>query len=337
MNRVHRYELGFNAPRRGLPSFAEAVSIEARRYGIRWILVQKGREDRFRGQVDKGRLRIGLFLNTQADGVNMKSPSMLLCRSLKANGCIVVEDPDDTPVYADRALLMSYLKRAGIPTPAFHVLKPRRKNGSIDLPHGTGSSASWILMNVHGMKRDDLAVGDVRLARARALSRKRSWNRGEALMIRRMAFEKPAASQRRFAVWYLMGRIAAFACTNGGGRPELATADTTGTDRLLAIADTASRISQVTGLDWFTAELTAMKTRARVRYYVTVPPNALAGLGPGSAVFSTTPDDAVDCAAASIVRAAWRHSKGLDVLDGTTTVVGTSVRGAAASMSRESL
>jgi hypothetical protein len=264
MTRTHTYELGFTAPRGGLPAFPEAVSGHARRYGIRWTQIEKGRDEGTRRQVDSGRIRIGLFLNTQADGANMESPAMLLCRSLKANGCVVVEDPDDAPVYTNGPLTTKRLKRAGFAVDEHHLSKRGGKG------------------------RRSRVVGT------------------------------------RFAVWHLMGHVISFMHPKGEGVPELATAAGIGSDRLLALADNASRISHLTGLDWFVTELTEMHVRGKARYRVTILPNALAALGPGAASLRRTPREAVECAAASIVQAAWRRSKGLDLTDGTTTIVGTS-------------
>ena len=104
MPRIRRYDLAFNwAANRPTP-FTDAITESARRHRLSVLPVRRGEVDAVRRRVERGRIRIGAFLNTQADGTNLESPSMRLGRVLKARGALVIEDPDDAPVYADRAL-----------------------------------------------------------------------------------------------------------------------------------------------------------------------------------------------------------------------------------------
>ena len=76
MPRTRRYDLAYNwAANRPTP-FTDAVTESARRHRLSVLPVGRGEADTVRRRLERGRIGIGVFLNTQADGTNLDSPSM---------------------------------------------------------------------------------------------------------------------------------------------------------------------------------------------------------------------------------------------------------------------
>lgn len=313
-----RYELGFNWPRGRSDPFVSEVARAARSKRIRWICVPKEKAESARRRVERRRLEVGLFLNTQADGVNMESPEMLLCRALKTAGTLVVEDPDDAPVYADRGLQMRYLERAQVPVPR-HVVVEGWQHDKAALARSQRSrlGAHWTAQPAVGMGRSRSLTSGSRYV-ASALARA-GFAPGQKVLILR--HHKPATSgdrELRFLVWHLFGHIVPCWWRRGSRRPELIEAQDWVSAGLTVLASLVGDIAEITGLDWFATELIFTKAGGELQPLVIEPANALAGLGPGLKTLSRVPPEVVRMAASRIVEVAWRHSRNVALSAGKT-------------------
>ena len=158
-----KYELGINLPSDGTDAFVEALDRQARYRGIRWVQVQRKDTQRYCKSVDRGKTKIGLFLNSQTDYTKFNNPQMLLCRSLKASGSLVLEDPDDAKYYSDRMLSYEYLERAGMSTPrrvVSHFINRGRRLMTAAQERSLGKD--WIAMPALGLDRSKAARGSGR-------------------------------------------------------------------------------------------------------------------------------------------------------------------------------
>ncbi len=315
-----RYELGFNWSDGRDHAFTKALQSAARRRRIRVIRVPKGHDDRIRRRVDVGQIEVGLFLNTMADATNMQGPSMLLCRSLKSKGTLVVEDPDDAPVYGDRELQFGYLRRAGIPVPRQFVVegwRPRRR--VLNRTDRAKLGKTWMAQPAFGADRRRILVSSAPavssvLARAKFPRRKR---------VLVASYPKPASLddvELRLLVWYLFGHIVPCWYRKGRHAPEMIDGHAVEYAWLPRLATTTRKLSEITGLDWFVAGMVVTDLRSHGKLLVVEPPNALAGLGPGVASAQWVPSDIAQIAAERIAEIAWRHGRQLPLTDGGSLV-----------------
>jgi hypothetical protein len=312
------YDLALNWAANRDERFLGAIDRAARLRRVRWTVVRNGHTDRFRRRVDRGELDVRLFLNTQADGANPNSPGMLLCRSLKANGTFVVEDPDDAFFYADRAMQFRYLSRAGVRVPP-HVLI---KRGQRDKPALTAAERrsvgpTWTAVPAVGMSRSRVLTSGARNV-ATALNRA-GFPPGQKVLI--FKHHKPisrAGHEGHFWIWHLFGNVVPAAWLRGSRRPALICYDDWITDGLLELVRLTRRIAQVTGLDWFLTEIVATRLGRSAQFVVVEPANALAGLGPGSKPVAAVPNPVLDIAATALVEAAWRYAHDLPTAEGLT-------------------
>ena len=313
-----KYELGFNWPRDRDDLFVSEACRYARLRGIRAVCIPKDKAEDARRRVDRRTLVVGLFLNTQADGRNMESPHMLLCRSLKAAGTLVVEDPDDAKNYADRTRLMDYLRRAGIAVPRFLLIGTEQPDRLALTKAQRGRlGETWVAQPAIGMSRNRLLVSKAKSVRT-ALAKAGFRAREKVLLWRR---QEPAISggrELRFLVWHLFGHIAICWPREGAGPPELMQAQDLISGRYAFLADLAVRIAGITGLDWFVTEVLGTRSATRPRFVVIEPANALAGLGPGIKAANRIPPEVTRLAAGRIVEVAWRRSRDLALTQGTT-------------------
>jgi hypothetical protein len=317
MPRTRRYELAFNwAANRPTP-FADAVAEWARRHRIGVLPVRRGEVDAVRRRLERGRIGIGLFLNTQADGTNLDSPSMLLGRALKARGALVVEDPDDAPVYADRALQMEYLQRAGLPVPP-HVVLERDKSGGPAMPAAARSvlGRTWAAVAGRGLDRRPAVVSTAQHVWP-ALARN-GFRRGQKVLVyRHQEALAEGDMELRFRMWYLFGRIIPAWCRRDRNHFQRLMLEDTAQEAFAEMVAIVRRCAEITGLDWFMTEMLVTGAQRRRKVLILEPPNALAGLGPGVAVLSEASSGIMRLAGQRLVDAAWRHARGLPLVDGT--------------------
>jgi hypothetical protein len=317
MPRTRRYDLAFNwAANRPTP-FADAVTESARRHRIGVLSVGRGEVEAVRRRVERGRIGIGTFLNTQAEGTSLESPSMRLARVLKARGALVVEDPDDATVYADRALQLEYLQRAGLPVPHHLVLDRGQPGGSvISAAARAALGRTWAAVPARGLKRWAAIVSTAQHVWP-ALARS-GFKRGQKILV--YHHQPPLAEgdmELRFRIWYLFGRIIPSWCRRERNHFQRMTLDDTGHDAFGQMIAMVRRCAEITGLDWFMTELLVTGSQRRKRVLVLEPPNALAGLGPGVAVLSETSSGIMRLVAERLVDVAWRRGRGLPLSDGT--------------------
>ena len=317
MPRTRRYDLAYNwAANRPTP-FTDAVTESARRHRIGVLPVGRGEVDAVRRRVERGRIGIGVFLNTQADGTSLESPSMRLARVLKGRGALVLEDPDDAPVYADRALQLEYLQRAGLPVPQHLVLERGQSGGPvISAAARAALGRTWAAVAACGLGRPAALVSTAQHVWP-ALVRG-GFKRGQKILVYRHL--EPLAEgdmELRFRMWYLFGRIIPSWCRRDRSHFQRLTLDDTGHDAFAQMIAMVRRCAEITGLDWFMTELLVTGSPRRQKVIVLEPPNALAGLGPGVGVLSETSSEIMRLAAQRLVEVAWRRARGLPLSDGT--------------------
>ena len=316
MSKNRRYDLAFNwAANRPTP-FTDAVTESARRHRISVLSVARGEVDAVRRRVERGRIGIGVFLNTQAEGISLESPSMRLARVLKARGALVVEDPDDAPVYADRALQLEYLQRAGLPVPQHLVLQRQPGGPVISAAARSALGRTWAAVAARGLNRRAVLVSTAQHVWP-ALARS-GFKRGQKILVYR--YQEPVVEgdmELRFRIWYLFGRIIPSWCRRDRSHFQRLNLDDTKHDAFTQLIAMVRRCADVTGLDWFMTELLVTGSARRRKVIVLEPPNALAGLGPGVAVLSETSSAILRLAAQRLVEVAWRRARGLPLSDGT--------------------
>jgi hypothetical protein len=317
MAKVTKYELGFNWTEDGESLFLEEIRRAARKRRIQWISVTKTQAEKFRRRVDRHQVRVGLFLNTQADGVNRESPAMMVCRSLKAAGCLVVEDPDDAHIYADRGLLFDYLKRAGLPVPRHTVIE----NWKADKPPVTAAERArlgipWIARPAKGMSWQPPRASSSKIT-ASAL-KSAGFKPGQRVLIHKHI--EPHVWNNRVGiiqVWHFFDHIVPCITVGKEGLKILTVSDM-GSEFFGQVINLVKEIARITQLDWFLSELAIVKVRTRLEPVVLEPANALAGIGPGLKPLRTMPAEVMRIAAERIVKMAWRYAHRLPLSNGVT-------------------
>lgn len=320
MAKTSRYELGYNWFDNRDHPFTDALERAARRRRIRCLRVPKGREQRIRRRVDDDQIGVGLFLNTQADATRMESPAMLLCRSLKSSGCLVVEDPDDARIYADRDLQFTYLQRAGVPVPRRFTVegwKPRRR--ALTPTERAKLGQTWMAQPAFGMSRSHLLVSSAAVVSS-ALSRAK-FPQGRRVLV--VSYPKAATAddiELRLLVWYLFGHIVPCWHRSNERRPVMIEGHAVEHGWLPRLVTTTRKLAEIAGLDWFVAGMAVTNLRGHGKLLVVEPPNALAGLGPGLAAARHLPSEVAGIAAERIAEVAWRYARGMDLTDGHVVV-----------------
>jgi hypothetical protein len=318
MVKSERFHLGFNWSTSRETAFTRAVAEAAKHRGLRWLRVLKSAAPEIRQRVSDGRLEVGLFLNTQADGTDMDSPHMLLCRSLKASGSLVVEDPDDAPVYASRAIQLDYLEKAGLPVPRRLMIRHWKPDKPVlTAAEQVKIGRSWLAQPAVGLGRRRALAGTGRLTSS-MLSKSGFAPRQGVLIYSN--HELKANKRVRFRIWHLFGHVVC-CFAQGQGTFELLRAGSPSSDFVPRLTALVHRVAQITGLDWFASEFTSTKRTGRAGLTIWEPANALALLGPGVKPLAELPDEVTRILAERLVEVAWRHAHRLPLADGVTVRV----------------
>lgn len=318
MTNAMRYELGFNWGGRKDNIFIQEIARAARRYRIRWVCVPKLHSARLRRGVEQGRVKIGVFLNTQADGVNLASPAMLLCRTLKEHNTLVIEDPDDIKTYADKGLQLSYLQRAGLPVPKHYVIEDWKSNKRpTNIARNITLDSKWVARSAIGMNRQLFII-----SRAKSMTRalvKAGFKPGNRILIHRNYAPLIEGNRElRFRVWYLFGHVIPCWYQKGAPVPEILRTNDISFPLFCRLVNLMREIAEITLLDWFVTELVVSKEHKKKELIIREPANAIAGIGPGNKPLGSVPPGILRIAARRIVEVAWRYARGLPLSEGIT-------------------
>lgn len=317
MATASRYDLAFNWTLRQRHPFTDTVREHARRLRIKVLCVRKQDGSVLRRRLDQGRLRVELFLNTQADGSHLDKPDMLLCRAMKASGALVVEDPDDSRIYADRTIVYEYLQRAGMTVPWYRILNSfNPKQRTMTAKDRTQLGDVWVAVPGKGLDPRRRLTSSARRISA-ALTRA-GYRPGQKILIRREY--KPVRyedHQCRLRVWHLFGELLCCWVADNGAAQLISSNDLNCEYVVQALAQTR-HCAHIFGLDWFMSEYIGVRIRSQRKLMIVEPPNALAAMGPGKAGLALLPNPIARTAARIITECAWRRSRGLPVASGVT-------------------
>lgn len=318
MSKMIRYELGFNWADGKDTVFAQEIAHAARLYRIRWVCVPKQHSDKFRSRVEHGRLKIGVFFNTQADGVTLDSPALLLCRALKANNSLVIEDPDDIKNYADKGLQLTYLQHAGLPVPKHHVIENwKSSKRPTNIFKNIKLNSKWVARSAIGMNRQLFVISKAK-SMTKALA-KAGFKPGHRILIHRNYTPLTKGNRElRFRVWYLFGHVVPCWYQKGIPTPDILRTGDIGFPLFGRLVSLMRKIAEITLLDWFVTELVVSREHTKKELIVREPANALAGIGPGNKPLNSVPAEVLRIAAHRIVEIAWRYARGLPLSEGIT-------------------
>jgi len=318
MAQAMRYELGFNWGGRKDSIFVQEIARAARRYRIRWVCVPKLHAVKLQRGVEQERVKIGVFLNTQADGVNLGSPAMLLCRTLKEHNTLVIEDPDDIKTYADKGLQLGYLQRAGLPVPKHYVIEDWKRNKRPrTIARNITLDSKWVARSATGMNRQLFLISSAK-SMTRALA-KAGFKPGNRILIHRNYAPLIEGSRElRFRVWYLFGHLVPCWYQKGVLMPEMLRTGDISSPHFGQLVYLMGKIAEITLLDWFVTEMVVSKEQKKKALIIREPANALAGIGPGNKPLNSVPREVLRIAAHRIVEVAWRYARGLPLSKGIT-------------------
>lgn len=318
MAKLIRYDLGFNWSTSQDNPFSRMIAEHARRRGLKCLTVLRPDARKVRHQVSNGRVQVGLFLNTQADGSNIESTHMLLCRSLKAAGCMVVEDPDDARIYANRALQLDYLQRAGLPVPRrLAIVDWVPKKPLFSAAQRGKFVGQWLAQPAIGMDRSLRLAGKGRPSSG-MLARCGFRPRQGVLIFLDYPLEAGQNRRSRFRVWHFFGHVVVSQYSKDRDAFEFVNANSHAVGLVPRLAELVHKIAHVTGLDWFVTEVITTKRRGSENVLILEPANALAQLGPGVKALADVPDEVMTIAAERLVESAWHHAHGLPIKVGVT-------------------
>ena len=317
--RTVRYDLGFNWAADRESVFTRTLRTAAKRRGLKVLRVLKSDTAAVHHRVDDGALRVATFLNTQADGSRFDSPAMLLCRAMKSSGAFVIEDPDDSRIYADRALQCRYLQRSGLGAPCHFVVDNWQPGRAVlTAAQQKQLGPAWVAQPATGLDRSRQVPGTGRISAA-ALGRA-GFRPGQPILVRPAVKIPKPRHALRVRAWYLFGHVVPCEGFNDDAVLKVVRPAPDQWISISTVLQTVRRMAGITGLDWFVAEVLAPASGNTVT--VVEPPNALADLGPGTKALSTVPPEVQRIAAERLAEVAWQRARNKPPADGTTLRVG---------------
>ncbi len=298
--------------------FVDEVLAAAKRHRLQVLCVTKKDISKTHRRLDQGKISVGVFLNTQADGSRMDAAAMLLCRAMKAHGAMVIEDPDDARIWADRATQYNYLQRAGLVVPRHYVVANWQPGArALSTREQATLGDIWMALPAVGLDPSRMVISAARNISA-TLARC-GYRAGQKILVRKWyAPLHTKGPEARFRVWYCFGSILICTVDGRGHDFQLVEAAFLEDPAFSQLVHDVSRMAGVTGLDWFVCEFISTRLRGRTVQLVGEPPNALAGLGPGVKPPTRVPPAVARIAAQVLVDVAWRRSRGVPLPQGTS-------------------
>jgi hypothetical protein len=305
-----KYDFAFNWYKGGEESaFARAVREEARRRRVRVLAIDPAAAERVRRKADRRTLSIGLFLNTQAGAASFDTPAMRLACSVKAAGGLVVEDPDDSPFYANRIRAYERLRRAGVGVVPHVAVSDWHKGRTVlTARERTRLGVPWMARYAAGYASS--ARIESKSRRVGPAVRSAGFRAGRELVLERAL--KPALFDGRpavFRLFHFFGELVPAWWDAAKHRAAPVSSSEFESFNLASLAEISGRVASTLGLDWFMTQVVATGSADKPRFVVVEPANALGGIGPGRTAAAAAGEAVQRIAAERIVEVAWRWAR----------------------------
>ena len=288
--------------------FVKALKTECNLRGFRFIMVDQDSIDTISEEIEKGRVKIRFFLDLASEITDAENVFTKFVYRLKDSGCRIVADPDRVRSAADKSITHYSLLDAGISVPYALIIRnwePARRLNDIEkrdlgLPFIAKPALGYAQRGVKVIKswRSLKEVSEARL-----------FDPGDNFLLQEFITPRNlGGTPAWFRVFFVFGEIMICWWNTETGIYRQLTLKEFEYYRLSPLARTASEISSITGIEWFSCEI-ALNDKTG-RFTVVDYMNDQFDVSSQSQRAAGLPDDFVILFVQRLVEKAWQYKIG---------------------------
>ena len=239
--------------------FLEAIESESKARGIRFVLVEEKDVPDMVKLIKKGQLKIGFYLDMASNSFDEEDTFTRFNYVLKDSGTVVVADPDDVKLAADKSVTHYKLLNAGISVPFTIVIRNWEPTRHLTDGEKLGLGVPFVVKPAQGFGQRGVQIFRVP-PRLKDIAEARKFNIGDNFLIQQ--YIEPLyinGTPAWFRVYNLFGEI--IPCWwnpyNNEYRP--VTLRDMNENGLLPIVRITSEIGRITNIAFFSCEIAINK------------------------------------------------------------------------------
>ena len=265
--------------------------------------------------VEKGRRRIGLYLDAQADYEDTSDPYSRLGFAAKDGGSFVVNEPEHTKRSVNKAVIHYDLVRADIPVPYTVVVRNWEPGKFALTPQERRKlGRPFIIKPARGYGKQ--GVARVEGGTLREIARARRFDRGDDFLLQKLIEPTWCGARRAwFRAYVVLGQVILCWWDNVTQHYAGVTSRQFEEYELAPLCRIVLKIARMTHMNFFSSEIAARGTGARRRFTLIDYVNDQCDMTMQSHSHCGLPDDIVQHIAQRFVDAAWRIRKDLDPVE----------------------
>ena len=284
--------------------FTGSLAADCRRKGLSFLWITIDTVDDVIRKLEKGRMRIGVLLDTEATYDIRGDVYARLAYAVKDAGGIVINDPDRTRFAVDKSVMHYELMNAGIETPytvvirnweprTFRLTEEEKKNLGIPfiIKPGCGWGHRGVVYNAAGTIRE--------------IARARNFDRGDNFLLQEKVYPLELNKKRAwFRVFHIFDKIIPCWWDDRTSNYGHVTGEEFEKYRLNTLVRYVTRIAKMTDMSWFSSEIALEKKKSRTRFVAIDYVNDQCDMEAKSESKDGVPDNIVKLTAYSLVHKA---------------------------------
>jgi hypothetical protein len=292
--------------------FLEALESEVKARHLTFRLIQEKELAGITKLVKQGLLKIRFYLDMASDSFSIDNPFTRFNYILKDSGALVVDDPDDIRLAADKSVTHYKLMNAGIPVPFTVVIRNWEPGRHLTDGEKIGLGVPFVVKPAQGFGQKGVQIIRTK-PKLKDIADARKFNVGDNFLLQQ--FIEPLMINNMpawFRVYNLFGEIIPCWWNPFNNEYLPVTLKQMHENGLLPLARITSEIGQVTGIAFFSCEI-AINRHSR-DFVVIDYLNDQCAMYPKTKHADGVPDDIITNIASRFAEKAREHANGLPTL-----------------------
>ena len=288
--------------------FLEALETESKKRNLSFKIIEKQDLIKLTKLIKQEQVKIKFYLDMASDSFDPKDSFTRFNYTLKDSGSLVVDDPDEIKLAADKSVTHYKLVNAGIPVPFTVVIRNWEPERRLTEGEKIGLGVPFVVKPAQGFGQHGVQI--IRKPpRLKDIAEARKCSIGDNFLLQK--FIDPViidGTPAWFRVYNLFGEIILCWWNPFNNEYFPVTLKQLHEHSLMPLARIASEIGSVTGIAFFSCEIALDK--ATHTFVVIDYLNDQCAMYPKTKHADGVPDDIVVNIASRFVEKAWQHSKG---------------------------
>ena len=256
---IFDFAIGWPVKEKDPELFLEMLASECKARDMNFKVIEEKELDKLTGLIKKGRVGVNFYLDMASDSFDPDNAFTRFNYILKDSGTMVVDDPDDVKLAADKSVTHYKLVNAGIPVPFTVVIRNWEPERSLTEGEKIGLGVPFVVKPAKGFGQHGVKIIRNK-PKLKEIAEARKFSIGDNFLLQQ--FIEPMeinGAPAWFRVYNLFGEIILCWWNPFTNEYRPVTLRQVHENALIPLARIVADIGAVTGIDFFSCEIALNK------------------------------------------------------------------------------